>query len=541
MKIINRFGEVYYDKNEALITMPFNRLKNEEVEILEENYRNKVKEIEHPDTFIYATQFSTLRDRLQMTFDLSGCVDFHQIHKVKLKNMIPYLYSMIELAKVDANVLWQRNNMVVDLTEKRVKALLFEFEGFKLYKNDDAIDGLKELILLALTKNTSILAKPKKADFIEQTEEVFQFSDDIISSKTINEIEAVVKSYERELEYQEIKAEKQREEKKKNSLLFNIQDKFNKKTKKNKSDEEFKEKLYNEANSKRNSKSSNRSIMDMITSPVGIIATLIVLLGGGFLVTNLGSSNASTEVNEKEKKLNEQEEILDAYRLYVTNDEENQEKAFAKLDAIGYDNLPKEDKATLMDWYIQQKQYTKAIKLQSNSAYEISDKIISESDNDVEKASAELQTLQSSFQDNKVLAFDLANLENNYQGMIENSQLEKYDKKRSKNIVKAYVLTNQLDELDSLIDNYKNEEEKIESYENLQRYKDTYAEQYLSLKNANEELVELNNNLEEKKNQENKEKDKDKKDTLKADIKDIENERNKKEDEIKKIEENIRK
>src|SRR5699024_8974600 len=148
MRNINRFGEVYYDKNEAIITMPFSRLSLEETGLLEENYTNKIKEIQYPDTFIYADHFSSIRDRLQITFDLDGCIDFHQIRKYKLKDMLPFLYSMVELARQDVNVLWQKQNMVIDLSEQRVKALLFEFDGFNLYKRDNSTDGLKELILL---------------------------------------------------------------------------------------------------------------------------------------------------------------------------------------------------------------------------------------------------------------------------------------------------------------------------------------------------------------------------------------------------------
>src|SRR5690625_5243940 len=144
MKIINRFGEIYYDKNEALVTMPFNRLEIEEVELLEENYRNKIKEIDYPDTFIYANHFSSIRDRVQISFDLDGCVDFHNIHKYKLKDMLPYLYSMIDLARQDVNILWQKSNMIIDMTEQRVKALVFEFNGFKIYKKDNSVDGRSE-------------------------------------------------------------------------------------------------------------------------------------------------------------------------------------------------------------------------------------------------------------------------------------------------------------------------------------------------------------------------------------------------------------
>src|SRR5699024_763256 len=218
MKLINRLGEIFYEKNEALITMPFERLNTDSVELLEENYRTKVKEMNYPDTFIYANSFSVLRDRLQMSYDLAECVAFHNIHKVKLKDMLPYLYSMIDIAKLDTNILWDKNNFVIDTTEKKVKAFIYEFEGFPLYKKDNSVDGLKELILLALTNSQSIIAKPKRADFIEKTDEVFQFSEDVIASNSIDEIENVISSYEREKEHEARLNEQKRLEKEQNSI-----------------------------------------------------------------------------------------------------------------------------------------------------------------------------------------------------------------------------------------------------------------------------------------------------------------------------------
>lgn len=538
MKNINRFGEVYYDKNEALVTMPFIRLNTEEIELLEENYRMKVKEMEHPDTFVYAHQFSTIRDRIQMSFDLDNCVDFHNIHKIKLKDMLPYLYSMVEMAKIDANVLWQRNNMIIDLTEKRVKGLLFEFEGFKIYKNDNAVDGLKELILLALTKNTSIIAKPKRADFIEQTNEVFQFSDDIVSSKTVEEVENVIKAYERELEYQEIKKEKEKEEKKEKSFIYNMKDKLKSKKKEKKPTEKLKEQLNNEVENKSENKKTN-SLMDKITTPVGMISSLLVVLLIGFLFTQTLSGDASTEVNEVESKLTQQDKILDAYRLYITNDEEKQKEAFAKLDAMGYENLPEKDKDTLIDWYIEQEQYTKAITLNPESAYKISDKIIIENEDDLEQAKSQLENLQSSFQNNKVLNFDIAGLEDNYQGMIENSKLEKYNEKRSQKIVKAYVLTNQVEELKELIKEYNDEEDQT-SYETLQRQADKDIDKFENQKDAEEQIKTLNEQIEEKEKKLEKEKDKDKKKDIQDDIKNIKKDIENKTNQIKEIQESIK-
>src|SRR5699024_1615406 len=443
MKLINRFGEIFYEKNEVLITMPFERLHNESAESLEENYRSKIKELDYPDSFIYANSFNVLRDRLQMSFDLSGCVAFHNIHKVNLRDMLPYLYSMIDIAKINANILWDRNNFVIDTTEKKVKTLLFEFEDFPLYKKDTNFDGLKELILLALTKNQSLIGKPKRADFIEKTEEVYQFSEDILGTNSIEGIEEVVKGYENQKEHEERVAKHEKQQKAEKSFFNKGKSKLagDLPAKKEKSTEEqLKSNLQKEQEGQSKSKSkSNKDWLDKLTSRNGlIIVGVLALFIVGFSYMS-GDGSASEEETAQEK-LAQNEEVKDAYRLYVAGDDKSIEEAYAKLDAIGYENLPDEDKSTLINWYVEQEKYSKALKTTPESAYIISDEILEkhniinteneeeDSDNDsdensdddsdneenepdeedIDKAIEELETLSTSFKDNNILKFDIA-------------------------------------------------------------------------------------------------------------------------------------
>lgn len=244
IKTLNRFGEIDFNKNEALFTIPLLRLSTEEVEIIEENYRKKIKEIDYKDTFIYANHISSIRDRLQLSFDLTGSVDFHHLHKLKFKEVLPYLQTAIEIAKVDVNVLWEKNNFVVDLEEKRIKAILFEFESFPIYKNDERLDGLKEIFLLALTKVDRILGKPKRSDFIEQTDRVIQFTEDILRAINIEDIERILSSYQREIEYEELRVEQAEKEKRENSKMAVFMTKFQKPKKEVSPEETIKNELH---------------------------------------------------------------------------------------------------------------------------------------------------------------------------------------------------------------------------------------------------------------------------------------------------------
>src|SRR5699024_10661055 len=438
---INRFGEVSYSKNEALVTMPFIRLDNENVELLEESYRQKTKELKYSSTFIYANHFSSIRDRLQISYDLEGCVDFHQIRNIRLNDMIPFLYSMVELANQEANILWEINNIVIDLNEKRVKALIFDFDGFNIYKRDNNLDGLKELILLALTKNNSILGKPKRADFIEQKNEVFQFSDDILSCKSISEIENVIAAYEKEVEYNLLKKENERQKKKDNNIFYKFKEKISKKPKEISPEEEIKSKLNQKANEINPKKESSGNLLDRLTTPKAMITIVAVLIVSFILFSFVGlDDTASSEIDETEEEIKVKEKTLEAYRLYMSGKEDNIQEAYAKLDAIGYKELPNEDKEILINWYIEQEQFTKAISIADDSSFIVGDIIIeqaqeSEKDDNIEKAISDLEQIQSSFPDNKTLKFDIASLKNKHQEVIENSDLKQYNDRRSLEVV----------------------------------------------------------------------------------------------------------
>lgn len=542
MRNINRFGEIYYEKNQAIVTMPFSRLTKDEPGLLEESYIDKVKEMDYPDVFIYADHFSSIRDRLQMDYDLDGCVDFHQIHKYKLRDMIPFLYSMVEIARQDAKILWQKQNMVIDLNERRVKALLFGFDGFTIYKKDNSVDGLKELILLSLTNKDGIIAKPKRADFIEKTDEVYQFSNDILASNSVDDIENAISAYERQVQYEDMKSEQEKQEKRANSKFFAIKEKMKPKKKEKNPDEQMKETLRQQASTKEDkNKPSSGGFLDKITTPKSMLSIIAVVFIVGILLTQTNFvTGASSDEDDLKSKMSQKNEVLEAYRLYVNGGEDNIKRAYAKLDAIGYSNLPQDDQATLIDWYIEQDQYNKAITLAPDSDIDVDNDIFNKNEDNKDAIKSELETLEKSFPENDVIKFDLASLDDNYQGMAENSHLTRYDDKRARLVVKSHILINELDQLDELMDEYKNKEGYEDSLEALQDQYDKYYDKYSEQLDARENKEKLESDLGDKKSDLENEDDKDKKKDLKQDIKDLESDIDDAEDKINKSEDSIK-
>lgn len=509
LRKLNRFGEIEISKNEALFTMPLIKVGTEEIGLLEENYRLKVKELNHADTFVYANHISSIRDRVQLAYDLEGCVDFHHLHRFKFKEVLSYMETMVDIANENVNVLWERNNFVVDLTEKKVKAMLFEFDGFIVYKKDTAFEGLKELILLALTKHHAILGKPKRNDFIIKEEEVFQFAEDILKASSIEEISRVISSTIREIEYRESRLEAEKKKKQEDSKLNRFAGRFKKEPVVKSPEDTLKANLNTNFDRTKTKETSKKSFVDKMTSPKGMFATMGILAVLGlvyFFMDIEGGSAKANQLQEVEEEVKMKEKITEAYRLYISEDEEDREVAYATLDSIAYEDLPEKDKAILIEWYIEQAKYSKAIATDRESSYAVGDYLVAQ-----ENGLEELEELAGAIEENEVLAFDIASMQDQYQIMIENSNI-RFNERRAKRVVEAYVLTNQSESLGTLIDSKKEDEA---SYDNLMKYSDRYMASYTQMRELAEERKAKDAEVEEAQKKYDDEKDKDEKKDLK--------------------------
>ncbi|WP_186673535.1 hypothetical protein [Sporosarcina sp. BP05] len=483
IKNLNRYGEIDFKKNEGVFSIPLIRLKNDDVEVLEENYQNRIKELGYVDTFLYANHMSLVRDRLQMSFDLSESVDFHHLQQVPFENKLNYFKTMVEIASVEG-VLWEKNNFVVDLNEKRVKALLFYFEGFEVYKKDSALDGLKQILLLSLTKLNRILGKPKRADFIEQEEIVIRFAEDLLRANSVGEISSLIEACESEIEYEKAKLEEEMLERQKNNKFSQFRSKFNKPKKELTPEEQMKKQL---SATTENDK-PKKGLLDKITSPKGMVGT-IVAFGLVFLIYSVtvngtqAQDNEIGEVAKQEAEAKQQKKVIEAYRSYINGGEENINNAYGILEGIGYENLSKKDKAVLIDWLIEQKQFSKAVATDNEASYKVGAHLATQ-----ENGLEELEKLKTSFDDNKVIAFDVASLKNQYQVVLDNKDIH-YNERRAKKLVEAFAMNNQIDELRSFMDSIK--EDDRDSYENLLTFNERYSTTFTEKRKITDELDKL--------------------------------------------------
>lgn len=473
----NYYGELEVTKSDLQFKMPVHRFNSEDLEQIETWYGDKAKALGYSSHFAIANSITEMRNYFIFQFELKGFASFLTIRNIAFEEQVLLLKKLTDIA-IDAEahqtkILWHQNNFYIDMNENQVQALLFEFKGMDIYSSKRALEGLKEMILFAVTnlKNT-LVKKPSKIDFIEKREDAYQLVEDILKANTLEDVQKVMVS---ELEAIDLRREREfaaAQERKANSKLAIMTSKFKKDTPnaeaKQKStrpsiSDQIKAKLkedYLKTGSSGGSKvKEKKPVMERIASPVGIsilIPAVILLMVFYYATDGFESIFADDETALAQEA--HTDEVRDIYLTYLNGDKE---KAYAELDSIGYENLQEKDAAKLIDWYVEQEQYVKAISTEPLAAYDIGDYIIGKNESR-EDAKTEMETLASQTE-SQVLDFDLATLNSNYESVIANNDLEQYNQRRANETALAYYATNNPDDLQQLIEQKKSEEEEQEN------------------------------------------------------------------------------
>src|SRR5699024_1679057 len=172
----------------------------------------------------------------------------------------------------------------------------------------------------------------------------------------------------------------------------------------------------------------------------------------------------------------------------------------------------------------------KALTMDENSAYQIGN-IMVDRDDGLDK----LKEVSTQIDGNKVINFDIASLENEYQTMIENRNIE-FNERRAKNIIEAYLQTNQKEELETFMD--KIESDDLSSHENLQKHYEKVVPVYEEKQEIQGKIDDLEANIEDKKKEKDDAKKK-KKDDIQDEIDDLEDDLDKKKEELERKNEKI--
>ncbi|PEM69292.1 hypothetical protein [Bacillus pseudomycoides] len=472
-RVINRYGEIIILGNEGVFKIPYSKLNPSATkESLSLAYIQGIEKFGMSELIIYSTELQNDGDYFEMKYDLRNKKPFIDVRAFKFSQQLIIFNSLIELGKMELktkqHILWEKENFLFDTQSFNIKALLFGYEGFPLHIKRNYVDGIRTLIFIGLTTLDKISEKPKRSDFIDQSDKVIAFAEAILNSKTLEDIEQAI---EKAINEEVTTIESKEEEKEKKSGKF--KKKFFGKRKKKEEEkvdykDQLKQSLKSGGNQNQQLEEDNRpmgaKIADKILTPKGGIITLCMfaVLGFGayYYPTLATNNNAELEAKEKQEI---KDKTIDSYRSYISG---NKEKAYADLDHIGYNNLDEKDKKVLIDFYLEQGKYTKALKTEPDSAYRIGDKFVKKISKQEKKESKEDFEKIAVASDDKVLKFDLATINKEYQSVINMAgSLKKINERRANEIVKAYYLTNQESELETFIKEKEKSAKKKEDIE----------------------------------------------------------------------------
>ena len=532
---VNHFGELEVIGNNLVYFSPVTEFNNSNVttERLKEDYSKFMDKLNYTELLAPINEFTESGKFMEFHYQQENTAFYHTIRNLDFEKQLKYFRSIVEIANIqkiyDTQILWQIENFILSHEEndQQIRALLYEFsDDFKVYDNTDALTGMKNLILMGLTKLNNIIGKPNKADFINKSDEVIDFAESVLQAKEIDDIKTDVNNridiIEQRKEEERKRLEKEQEEKQKNKKFFKGKNKkhTNKNSSKNENlspKEQIRLKLKQQYNGNINDDQpkgkkdfSLKGIKNaMFSSTRNTILTIVCMLAVVTLVISLPSimNGHSKDKAQAEREQKANNKLSTIYRDYINGDKE---KAHQEMFALNYKDIPKkEDKNVYLDWLIEDKKYTKALDLNKNVAYKIGSNLNKDNIDSIKSINAK---------DNyKILTFYIADYDDKFQTVIEN---EKYvDLKRkdvANKLVQAYTLTNQEEELDKKIDKIRDKEgTSSKEYKNLNSAKQYYDTNSDELKDKLDEKKKASDELDKAKKEYDKAKDKDKEDKKK--------------------------
>jgi hypothetical protein len=352
--IANRVGTFEIEGNTISYLQPLSTFNTQEMNQVQTWYKDKLQTLQESDLYLPAKDISFQSGQVCYTYDVTGLQSFNALKKMYLEDKLPYYLSLIQLAKEkQVEVLWETENLVIDVEEASVKALIIEHQAFTIENEKSRINAVKELIIISLTSLQHVYGRPKRSDFFEQSEEVIQFAEMIyLRLDSLDHMASFIQSL-----YDEIEERKQLEQ------------------------EELAQRI---ANKKRFSipnlipvqflqqKSGKRPEIrtDLSTSPTKqkpisqkeskmrfLIGTAIILVGA--LLLNIFLTSANKNAESTDRQTTSQQEEKDVEKVYLNGLLGDTEGVMKVLEARDYDRLNKEEMKLLHQLWIKHGAYEK--------------------------------------------------------------------------------------------------------------------------------------------------------------------------------------
>lgn len=425
---VNKYGEIEVFGNEVHYRIPLSYTDFDSLDELENAYRQKGMSLTAFKNYLFAHDVTLVTNRLVFTYDLEDMKSFYYLRQLFFEDQIYYFRSFIELAKNNHTtaILWDKNNLFIDLTDSTIKVLIFEFDGHRLYNIPPTLDGLKEVILLSLTTLYRVLGKPRLVDFIDQRDKVIRFAEQVLRATSVQEVERVLEETIVNVERQE-EIRREYEDNLKNMKFFERRKEMRKAKAAGKltaaATSEFVEKPRRGLRSKHDvaqpvrRKDNQQEKQGFFSSryfylgSAGVAAVLLVAntLSSPDPDVNAAPSKNTAQFQSEEKPSLNSDQVADVYRKAMNGENE---AALNVLEQVGYENLAEAEKKQMLQLYEKEGLYEKLLQLDPNQADVIVMKTIESKD------TAKLKKLQVQFPEAASIKYEVAYLDAKYDALI---------------------------------------------------------------------------------------------------------------------------
>ncbi|MEB6550213.1 hypothetical protein MXL46_14045 [Heyndrickxia sporothermodurans] len=444
---INKVGTLEFEQNLLKYRMPLNSFNTDDISIIERNLKRKVRSIESDLYYLIPSQIEIIRGSVLFYYQLDNYKSFGYLRQLEFSEKLKYYLSLIEIAKkqVETIVNWSQYNFVVDPLEEKIKAIIFETDNMKISDNINEFQGIKDLILISLTKLENIYGKPTRTDFIDQDDHIIQFAETILKIDNLSDLDDFINTkyieYEHGLSDTESPSSEQIKNNnvgKKNSILRKA---LNNKEKRNNK--------QNLIPDKGNTKKNNLNKMIFICGGLLVFAIIFnILMPSGeekasvkektkidqqknYVVDDSQTKKDTSKTSTKKTDEKYNDELLAAYRLSLLGDSTN---AVSILEKIGYNNLSQDDQNVLLNIYEKSNMFYKVMDLQPSRAQLIVNELIA---NNKEDELVKIKDLMKT--KNPYVDFEVAYLKQNWKQVIELKDEVELNGRKEEQITDAYI------------------------------------------------------------------------------------------------------
>lgn len=450
----NKVGNIEIEHNTLKYRLPLLEVSTDDISVLEKNLKRKASSIEHEPYYLIPFELQIINNSIIYYYNMIQYKSYDYLRQIPFQEKLTYYLSLIEIAKKmdQTKVVWDRHNFVIDLHEEKIKAIIYETEDIKIHEEKDSFEGVRELILISLTTLNQIVSKPRRVDFIDQSDHIIQFAETLLSGKieSIEDLRFFIETKQIEMDYDNDEVLELPEEKKKKTIKVNFPLKRNKPRSPVQS--------YKKSSGKKGSKSANKLIV--VLGVVLVIALILNFAMPKHPDTSKAKEPKTIHVKDKknmqdkatskndniEKTSNKYNEmLLKAYRLSVMG---KQDEALKEMESIGYDKLGTEDKEFLLNLYQKDNQIYKILDLDPSKGKDIVNNLIANN-----KGNELLEIQKKMKTHNPYVDFEVAYLKQDWKEILKLKDQVEINGRKEHQITEAYLNLNQKDNAEKYAEN----------------------------------------------------------------------------------------